>query len=222
MSVKWLTYFAGLVVGFCSVGLLYGQDGLPAPSESKSKSLGIINGRAFSRPKPKYPLAARKYCADGKVEVEVMFNRAGRVINAQAISGDELLWQAAVGAAKRARFRTLHEQPARTVGILVYNFTCPWACIKLGVINDRAISIPKPSIHPNYLHGIQDKTEVDVQIVVEPTGHVISARALTGHPLVRVQLETSARGVRFTPVNASAYVRGIIRYTIKRNGEVTY
>ncbi len=192
-------------------------------------SVEILNGRASSLPKPRYPPAARKYCADGKVEVEVTFNRAGRVINALARTGDELLTQAAVIAAKRARFRTVHAQPARTVGILVYTFKCPWLCITVTVpVNKRAISIPKPQLeskfHPDPLQIVEDETSVDVAIVVSPDGSVISTRTRERHPLIRSALIKSAAGAIFSPTPSSrpVYVRAFLRYTVKRSGEVTY
>jgi len=189
----------------------------------------IVNGRAISLPKPQYPPAARKYCADGKVEVEVTFNRAGRVIDAQARSGDELLTKAAVAAAKRARFRAVHGKTARTVGILVYNFKCPWPCIRVDVpVNKRAISIPKPQlgsiVHPDHFQMAEDETPVDVDIVVSPEGNVISSRTRKGHPRIRSALIRSASGAKFspTPTNQPVYVRAFLRYVIKRNGEVMY
>ena len=199
------------------------------PPIRPSDSIAVVNGRASSLPHPRYPLHARPYCADGKVEVEVTFNRRGQVINARARSGDDLLLKAAIVAAKLARFRTVHEQPRRTVGSLVYDFKCPWRCIKVEVpVNKRALSIPKPElgsiVHRDHLQMVEDETRVDVDIVVSPEGSVISARTRQGHPLIRRALIQSAAGAKFNPTSASqpVYVRAFIRYVIKRSGEVLY
>ena len=48
----------------------------------------------------------------------------GKVIEAEAISGPEPLWAAAVEAARQARFppTKLSGEPVRVTGVLTYNF----------------------------------------------------------------------------------------------------
>jgi Ca-activated chloride channel family protein len=86
---------------------------------------GVLNSRAKSLPVPTYPEAARRMRVVGMVAVEVMVDESGKVIEARALSGPALLREAAVGAARQARFpQTLVSgQPARLTGVINYNFT---------------------------------------------------------------------------------------------------
>ena len=63
----------------------------------------------------------------GKVEVEVTVDENGKVMSAQATSGPATLRDAAVEAAKRARFTPtkLSGAPVKVIGLIVYNFTLP-------------------------------------------------------------------------------------------------
>lgn len=99
----------------------------PAPSQQAATapvSGGILNGKALSLPKPAYPSAARGVGAKGTVTVEILIDVQGRVIRARAVSGHPLLQQAAVNAARQARFSPamLSGQPVQVSGTLNYNF----------------------------------------------------------------------------------------------------
>jgi TonB family protein len=195
------------------------------PQSPPGSAQRTVNGLAIRLPKPAYPKDARKYCAEGEVRVQVTFDRAGRVTHARALSGDEQLTNAGVEAAWRARFRAGRGRPEKTVGVLIYKFVSPWTCVKAGVVNARAITIPKPDsslIGGRHFRLNKEETVVDVDIVVNPEGNVISARARAVHPLLRPPFERSAAGAKFSPINVGVYVRAVIRYVIKRNGEITY
>lgn len=90
----------------------------------KPVSGGVLNGKAVSLPVPAYPPAARSMRASGKVTVEVVIDEAGKVISAKALNGQPLLQQAAVQAAKEARFSPtlLSGQPVKISGQIYYNF----------------------------------------------------------------------------------------------------
>jgi TonB family protein len=85
---------------------------------------GIINGKAVSKPAPVYPQEARDAGAQGTVTVQVVVDEQGSVISAQAINGPQLLREAAVNAAKQARFSPtmLSGQPVKVTGLVTYNF----------------------------------------------------------------------------------------------------
>lgn len=85
---------------------------------------GILNSKALDLPAPKYPEAAKKAHAFGQVQVKVLVDETGKVISAEALFGPESLRQAAVDAAKLARFKpTIVEGAAVKVsGILTYDF----------------------------------------------------------------------------------------------------
>ncbi|HEX8723723.1 MAG TPA: VWA domain-containing protein [Pyrinomonadaceae bacterium] len=99
-----------------------------APKESRATvSGGVLNGKALSLPRPTYPAAARSAGASGTVVVEVTIDERGRVVAARAVSGHVFLQQAAVQAARLARFSpaTLSGEPVRVKGTINYVFTLP-------------------------------------------------------------------------------------------------
>ena len=93
----------------------------PAPMQS----LGVVNGKASSLPKPAYPPPALALNIQGKVDVQVTIDEAGKVISARAVSGHPLLRAAAEKAAWSARFTPtlLSTVPVKVTGVIVYNFT---------------------------------------------------------------------------------------------------
>jgi protein TonB len=80
---------------------------------------------ATSRVAPDYPLAARQMKVAGKVEVEVVIKEDGSVDAAKALTGNALLTNAAVDAAKKWKFTPFTEggSPTTAVTVLVFNFT---------------------------------------------------------------------------------------------------
>lgn len=94
-------------------------------SGSNIISGGVLNGRAVSLPAPAYPPAARAVGASGAVNVNVVIDEAGNVISAEALSGHALLRQAAVDAAKQAKFSPfkLDGKLTKVTGTIVYNFS---------------------------------------------------------------------------------------------------
>ncbi|MDX6576747.1 MAG: hypothetical protein QOE96_2700 [Blastocatellia bacterium] len=85
---------------------------------------GILNSKALQLPTPKYPAEAKKAQAFGEVQVKVLIDETGKVISAEAMFGPESLRQAAVDAARLARFKpTIVDGAAVKVsGILTYDF----------------------------------------------------------------------------------------------------
>lgn len=104
---------------------------VPDPSSRKDLprvvSGGVVNGKATFLPTPKYPPAAKAVRASGTVNVEIMIDTDGNVIEASAVSGHPLLRQSAETAARSARFapKMLADKPAKVKGILVFNFNAP-------------------------------------------------------------------------------------------------
>lgn len=99
----------------------------PQPSEPPKKLTvagGVLNSRAKSLPVPAYPETARRMRVVGTVVVEVTVDESGRVSEARAVSGPAFLRQAAVDAARQARFQPplVAGQPARLTGVLNYSF----------------------------------------------------------------------------------------------------
>lgn len=95
------------------------------PPSPKPVSGGVLNGRALYLPKPFYPPNARNARAFGVVTVEVLLSEEGKVISARAVDGNPFLRQAAVDAARQARFTPtiLSGKPVQIIGVITYNFS---------------------------------------------------------------------------------------------------
>ncbi len=85
--------------------------------QQQQRSGGILNGRATSLPKPRYPDAARQIGASGEVRVAVTVDQNGKVTSARAVSGHPMLRQSAEQAARQTKL-----SGGSTSGELVYNF----------------------------------------------------------------------------------------------------
>ena len=99
----------------------------PKPTPEPRKTIvsgGVLNGKAISKPSPAYPPIAKAARAAGTVTVQIVVDESGRVISASAVSGHPLLQQAAVAAARQARFSPtlLSGQPVKVSGVITYNF----------------------------------------------------------------------------------------------------
>ncbi len=104
-------------------------DDPPPPKPSPPKRVapisgGVLNGKAISKPQPVYPPIAKAARASGTVTVQIVVDETGKVISASAVGGHPLLQQAAVGAARQARFSPtlLSGQPVKVSGVITYNF----------------------------------------------------------------------------------------------------
>jgi Ca-activated chloride channel homolog len=109
----------------------------PQPSEAAPNAVGerpraplsggVLNTKAVSLPKPTYPSAAKNAGAQGRVVIEVVIDERGKVVEARAVSGHPFLQQAAVQAARQARFAPalLSGAPVKIKGIINYVFTLP-------------------------------------------------------------------------------------------------
>ena len=89
----------------------------------------------------------------------------------------------------------------------------------LGVINGRASNLPKPNYPPAAV-AVNAQGKVDVQVLIDESGRVISAKAVSGNPLLRLAAENAARNARFTPTllsNVPVKVTGVIVYNFMRS-----
>lgn len=92
--------------------------------------------------------------------------------------------------------------------------TPPRAPISGGVLNGKAISLPKPAYPPIARQAHASGTVV-VQVTIDENGSVISARAVSGHPLLQAVAVSAARNARFSPTKLSGQpvkVTGVITY----------
>jgi TonB family protein len=83
-----------------------------------------------------------------------------------------------------------------------------------GVLNGKAISLPKPA-YPPAARAVRAGGSVNVQVLIDESGRVISAHAVSGNPLLTSAAESAARGARFSPTMLSGQpvkVSGVITY----------
>ena len=88
------------------------------------------------------------------------------------------------------------------------------APISGGVLNGKAIRLPQPTLSP-IAKAAKAGGVVVVEILVDENGNVISAHAVTGHPLLKASAEAAAREARFTPTKLSGQavrVSGVLTY----------
>ena len=94
------------------------------PKPPPVKSGGVVNGIAKNLPTPVYPAVAKQMNISGVVQVQVLIDESGKVISANAVSGNAVLKPAAEKAAWGARFSTttLSGVPVKVSGVIIYNF----------------------------------------------------------------------------------------------------
>jgi TonB family protein len=186
----------------------------------------VLNAKAISLPRPTYPRVARDAHVSGSVEVQVTIGEEGDVIFARAVSGHPLLRASAVEAARGARFSptTLSGVPVKVSGVMLYRFGSdempPTAAsgpaaisateqnppcesnanveVNLGILTKMATSLPRPG-YPPPARAAHAKGVVMVLVMIGMDGSVTSAKAVSGHELLRPAAEAAARGAKFRP-----------------------
>lgn len=88
------------------------------------------------------------------------------------------------------------------------------APISGGVLNGKAISLPKPP-YPPIARAAKASGTVVVQVLVDENGNVVSAHAISGHPLLQAASVVAARGAKFSPTKLAGQ-------PVKVNGVITY
>ncbi len=204
---------------------------------------GILNGKAVNLPKPQYPDEAKSAKVGGMIAVEVTIHEGGNVIEAKAAPGPEkesketmtpeqeerarlrdLLALAAEDAARQALFSPtlLSGVPVKVTGRIVYNFVADSDDKKIrtisgGVLNGKAISLPQAT-YPPAASAVKAAGTISVQVLVDENGDVISATAVSGHPLLRASAVSAARAAKFSPTLLSGQpvkVSGILTYNFE-------
>lgn len=87
--------------------------------------------------------------------------------------------------------------------------------VRGGVLNERAISLPKPS----YPNNTEATGTVTVQVLVDEEGKVMWAKAVSGHPSLYELARKAALKARFEPVKSEGKpvkVTGILVYNFAR------
>jgi TonB family protein len=86
--------------------------------------------------------------------------------------------------------------------------------VNAGILNGRAVNLPKPA-YPPLAKQMRADGQVAVQVLVDETGNVTSARATSGNPMLRAAAEAAARQSKFNPIrvnNQPVSASGVVLY----------
>jgi protein TonB len=86
--------------------------------------------------------------------------------------------------------------------------------VSTGVLEGKAVSLPRPG-YPPLAKQIGVHGAVTVQVLIDESGKVISASAVSGHPLLAAEAKKAALQARFQPTtlsNQPVKVTGVITY----------
>ncbi|MFL6281759.1 MAG: VWA domain-containing protein [Pyrinomonadaceae bacterium] len=84
-----------------------------------------------------------------------------------------------------------------------------------GVLNSKAVSLPRPN-YPSAAKSVGAQGRVVIELMIDETGKVVKARAISGHPLLQKAAVAAALQARFSPTMLSGEpvsIIGTISYT---------
>ena len=90
----------------------------------------------------------------------------------------------------------------------------PEDAINGGILNDKAISLPKP-VYPPIARQARASGTVVIEVLVDEDGDVVIARPLSGHPLLQATATAAARQAKFKPTKVAGK-------PVKVSGRITY
>lgn len=91
--------------------------------------------------------------------------------------------------------------------------------VSLGVVNGKATNLPVPA-YPATAKAVGAEGVVNVQVLIDESGKVTSAKAVSGHIMLRQSAEKAAWGAKFKPTllsNEPVKVTGVIAYNFNRH-----
>jgi TonB family protein len=86
--------------------------------------------------------------------------------------------------------------------------------ITSGVLNGRALALPHPA-YPPIARSAHASGTVVVQVTIDEAGNVMTAHAVSGHPLLQAACVAAAKEARFSPTklcDEAVRVTGVITY----------
>jgi TonB family protein len=89
--------------------------------------------------------------------------------------------------------------------------------VSQGVLTSKALFLATPN-YPPLARPIKLQGIVTVQVLIDESGKVISAKAISGHPILVPEAQKAAMQSRFSPTllsNQPVKVSGVITYNFK-------
>ena len=99
-------------------------------------------------------------------------------------------------------------------GVAQENLPIKVPVVSGGVVNGKASNLVKPT-YPPAAKAVRASGAVNVQVLIDESGNVVSASAVTGHPLLRAAAVAAARASKFPPTKLQGHqvkVTGVIIY----------
>jgi hypothetical protein len=205
---------ATILAFLCLMQIIFAQE--------KVISVGIVNKNAQNLPKPKVVnLNKPKHFQINEeqiVAVQIIVDMNGKVFRAKSVSGHPLLQKACENAARQAKFAPMlinGGSPFNVKALLIYKFKTD-GTIDTEVDKDdkTVIKTPINLVKPpppfcNCRFG--DNPSVIVEAKTDGEGNVTEAKAISGHPILKIASEKAALESKFLPTNIKAKI--IIHYS---------
>src|SRR5262245_1059844 len=215
---------------------------MPPTSDGVS---GVVSKRATGEAiiiaQPVYPAVAKQINASGEVQVSIVIDENGRVVEAKATKGHPVLRLAAEDAARKWVFKPtlLDGKPVKQPGTLPFVFKSPppptsdppaaatsaetpeKLNVSGGVLQGNAIKKVQPP-YPPIAKAARASGPVQVQITISEAGEVIEASVISGHALLRDAALQAARQWLFVPTELSGVpvkVQGILTFNFTLDDE---
>lgn len=121
---------------------------------------------------------------------------------------------APTGSASSDKYTVSRDRNYSAVSAESPGFTDTGKRISGGVLNGKALSLPKPP-YPPAARAVRASGAVSIQVLIDTNGEVFSAQAVSGHPLLRPASAIAACGSKFTPTlleGQPVKVSGIVVY----------
>ncbi len=185
-------------------------------NEEVKDQLGEIKDTGF-------PLGAYSQNADGSgnaaFAMSVQGSKAGGQYEVNLVRSNSV-WHLAKGVVRTNSGQTINildkssESEDANTDINTDESVAAGKTVSGGVLNGKAISLPKPA-YPPIAKQAKASGTVTVQVLVDEKGNVVSARAVSGHPLLKAASVAAAREAKFSPTKVNGKpvkVSGVITY----------
>ncbi len=152
----------------------------------------------------------------GRYKIEIIkngFQRRVKEFELKCKTIDEILTVSKILYLQKGDVNKVTEFNPTIFGVLNHNRQYTAKSNEL-TVKDNALSIAQPK-YPAAARAVRASGAVQVQVTIDEDGEVITASAISGHPLLQQAAETAAKESRFTPTLLSGEpvkITGIIVY----------